>query len=172
MCNVSDRRAYVLVKSDIRTNRTRSKLKHVLHGEDILHPEEQLLHPARVRCYLQIKYRVCDSQYSELDAVRKPHEVNATPKVACFALVDFYKIHSMRKTWAWSNAAEIWSDILEDFSPMDTEHLVSIHSLAGKFVPGRFTEKFPLLKNQWHIGMKHALSKPMAVLRLPLRNYF
>ena len=171
-CSASDRRAYVLVKSDIRTEAVRSSLKRFNHGHDIVHADDQMLHPARVRCYLKIKYRTCDAQWSDIDSINQPHKVNAVTKTACFALVDFYKIHSMRKTWAWSNAAEICSDIFRDFFITDTQHLVSIHSLAGKFVPGRFTEKFPLIANQWHSGLKHSVSKPMAVLRLPLRNYF
>jgi len=173
VCSASDRRAYVLVKCDYQTKRLRNKLRNVPNKAEILHDEEEILHPARVRCYLEVQYTVCDPKFSHKDYIEKPREeVAAASKKAHFAIVDYYKVHSMRKTWAWSNAAEIWSDVLDPFYGFVSHQLVSVHSLAGKFVPGRFTEKFPLLKNQWKTGMNHKDSKPMAVLRLPLRNCF
>jgi len=45
--------------------------------------------------------------------------------------------------------------------------------LAGKFVPGMFTKEHPLIQDKWNTGLiHHSVSLPMAVLRLPLRNYY
>jgi hypothetical protein len=178
----SDRRSYVLIHSNQQSARLQNSVRRDMaatlsHRSNPFVENEAILHPAQVRSYIKVRFQSTNSKNTIMDTIAHPNLL--MNRVAHFALVDFYKPHNMRRSWVFSNVAEIWSNVFQQFpGGNDSTNLIGIEYLAGKFVPGIFTEKFPLVKNKWNRTDKnctygrdrHCESLPMAVLRLPLRN--